>query len=448
MRLNVFIEQTLVGVLEDEPQTSRFAFTYAPSWLSSPDRFALCPALPLLRPQGETPDSHSVAVRRFFENLLPRAMLSTMWPRPTRSQRPPRRLAGGTRPGNRRALRIHPADVTDAASPGTPEADARPVRRILTKEELSQRIRARPIYRLSCGMAKSDCQLPATRTRLRSTPSKSSGFSLKAQASHPPTSSSPSPCPPSRRLTSNEFLCMRLARRIGLPAAEVELVQVPEPVLVVTRFDRRVVGNVVRRLHVIDAARRSALPPPSSTSAPTGQPRRAAHSRRGIHAAHLRATFDESEPGGATFATATLAHLPSADWQHRCACEEPHVLRRDRGLTIAPAYDLVSVLALEAAPLEATYAMAVGDAFSDEELSAFEWANFAKGCKLTQRLVSNELSRLAEKTLKALPKVKDEALAAGALAAPVHAAGEVIRGQATRQAALAKEVAKVQRDML
>lgn len=71
MRLNVFIEQTLVGVLEDKPQTSRFAFTYAPSWLSSPDRFALCPALPLLRPEGETADSHSVAVRRFFENLLP-----------------------------------------------------------------------------------------------------------------------------------------------------------------------------------------------------------------------------------------------------------------------------------------------------------------------------------------------------------------------------------------
>ena len=48
MRLNVFVEQTLVGVLEHEPQTNRFAFTYAPSWLGSPDRFALCPTLPLL----------------------------------------------------------------------------------------------------------------------------------------------------------------------------------------------------------------------------------------------------------------------------------------------------------------------------------------------------------------------------------------------------------------
>lgn len=71
MRLNVFIEQTLVGVLEHEPQTNRFAFTYVPSWLGSPDRFALCPAIPLLRQEDETLDSHSAAVRRFFENLLP-----------------------------------------------------------------------------------------------------------------------------------------------------------------------------------------------------------------------------------------------------------------------------------------------------------------------------------------------------------------------------------------
>ena len=118
------------------------------------------------------------------------------------------------------------------------------------------------------------------------------------------------------------------------------------------------------------------------------------------------------------------------------------------GLSIAPAYDLVCVLALEVAPLEATYAMAVGDAFSTEELSAFEWANFAKNCKLAQRLVSNELSRLAELTLKALPEVELQVLAAGAQAAPVHAACEVIRTQATKQVALAKEVVKVRKDLL
>lgn len=108
----------------------------------------------------------------------------------------------------------------------------------------------------------------------------------------------------------------------------------------------------------------------------------------------------------------------------------------------------MSVLALEAAPLENTYAMAVGDAFLTDKLSAFEWANFAKGCRLTQRLVSNELSRLAQQTLKALPEVKHEVLAAAALPAPVHAACEVIRAQAMKQAAMAGEMAKIPKDML
>jgi len=46
-----------------------------------------------------------------------------------------------------------------------------------------------------------------------------------------------------------------------------------------------------------------------------------------------------------------------------------------------------------------------------------------------------------------LPEVEQEVLAGGALPAPVHAACEVIRTQATRQALIAGEVAKVPKDM-
>lgn len=451
MRLNVFIEQTPVGVLEDEPQTSRFAFTYAPSWLNSPDRFALCPALPLLRPARETPDSHSVAVRRFFENLLPEG--HALDDVAAASKVSKANLVGLLVALGREtagALRIHPADVIDAASPDMPEADARPVRRILTKDELSQRIRARPHVPFVVWDGKVRLSIAGYQDKIAVYTEQEQWFLVEGASLASTHIIKPEPV--SDRLaglTSNEFLCMRLARRIGLPVAEVELVQVPEPVLVVTRFDRRVEGNVVRRLHVIDACQALGLASAFKYERPYGDSRDVRHIRDGASMPRIFELLSMSPNPAAQ----RLRLLHWLIFQVLIGNTDAHAKNLTffaglEGLSIAPAYDLVSVLALEAAPLETTYAMAVGDAFSDKEITAFEWANFAKGCKLTQRLVSNELSRLAEKTLKVLPKIKDETLAAGALAAPVHAAYEVIRRQAIKQAALAKEVAKVQKDML
>ncbi len=41
------------------------------------------------------------------------------------------------------------------------------------------------------------------------------------------------------------------------------------------------------------------------------------------------------------------------------------------------------------------YAMAYGDAFSEHELSPYEWGHFAHHCKLPFGLVANELSRIS-----------------------------------------------------
>jgi serine/threonine-protein kinase HipA len=220
--------------------------------------------------------------------------------------------------------------------------------------------------------------------------------------------------------------------------ADVELVHVPEPVLVVTRFDRRVEGDMVRRLYAIDACQALGLPSALKYERPYGDGRDVRHIRDGASLPRI-------------FELAALSPTPAAHRLHllRWLIFQVLIGNTDahaknltffagpEGLSTAPAYDLVSVLALDAAPLESTYAMAVGDAFSAEELSAFEWANFAKQCGLTQRLVTNELARLARQTLKVLAEVEQEVLAAGALPAPVRTSCEVIRMQASMQAAMA-----------
>ncbi|MDA3915287.1 type II toxin-antitoxin system HipA family toxin [Oleiagrimonas sp.] len=50
----------------------------------------------------------------------------------------------------------------------------------------------------------------------------------------------------------NEALCMRLAQAVGLSTASVEIVEVPEPVLLITRFDRLIDKGRIRRLHQLD----------------------------------------------------------------------------------------------------------------------------------------------------------------------------------------------------
>lgn len=53
---------------------------------------------------------------------------------------------------------------------------------------------------------------------------------------------------------------MQLARRLGLSVANVTLLRLPDPVLVVERFDRQRQAQGVRRLHIIDGCQGLDLP--------------------------------------------------------------------------------------------------------------------------------------------------------------------------------------------
>jgi serine/threonine-protein kinase HipA len=71
MNIDILINGQAVGTLCHDPQLNQFSFIYAGEWLNREDRFALCPQIPLLSFNTELPETHSAAVRRFFENLLP-----------------------------------------------------------------------------------------------------------------------------------------------------------------------------------------------------------------------------------------------------------------------------------------------------------------------------------------------------------------------------------------
>src|SRR5262249_37550334 len=66
------------------------------------------------------------------------------------------------------------------------------------------------------------------------------------------------------QLVVNEHFCMSLAKRMGLPAAEVTIYRGPRAVLPGQRFDRLqqhgAEGPSVQRLHIIDACQAADLP--------------------------------------------------------------------------------------------------------------------------------------------------------------------------------------------
>jgi hypothetical protein len=63
--------------------------------------------------------------------------------------------------------------------------------------------------------------------------------------------------------------------------------------------------------------------------------------------------------------------------------------------------------------IEDTFAMAIGDAFRLEDLSAEEWVN-RSAAKLNPRLVKRELTTLSSKTKNVLERVAGEVCAEGA----------------------------------
>lgn len=434
MKLDVLLGHLLVGTLEHDPATNRFAFAYAQQWLRAKDRFALSPQLPLFELPGQPADAHSAAVRQFFENLLPEGQAldaAASSQRISKSNLMGLLVAlGGETAG---ALRLRLDDVGAEGREGVrPVSDA----------ELSERIRLRPQLPFSVWDGKVRLSIAGFQDKMalyRSAVGWAIVEGVDLASTHilkpEPVSSALA------GLTSNEFVCMRLAKAAGLPVAPVELIHVPEPILVVTRFDRSAREGRIERLHIIDGCQALGLSSGFKYERPYGDGRDVRLIRDGASLPRLFALLaDTAQP-----AAQRLQLLRWAIFQVLIGNTDAHAKNLSffsgpEGLSLAPAYDLVCALAFDRQALAGTYAMAIGDAFSEDELCPYEWANFAETCGLNPKLVGRELTRLAKATLAALDRELGEAIRLGAKAEPVATLEQVIRTSCRRQIEMAPEI--------
>jgi serine/threonine-protein kinase HipA len=255
-------------------------------------------------------------------------------------------------------------------------------------------------------------------------------------------------------LVVNEHFCMSLARRMGLPTAEVGIYRTPRPVLVVRRFDRAVAqaadhehGRAVKRLHIIDACQAADLPAPFKYERNFGSGEHVRNIREGVSFEVLFGRVEQT----INKAAARLTLLRWALFQYLIGNSDAHgknfsFFVRRQGLEPAPWYDLVSVV--QYPTIDHELAMAFGDAFSIDEVGAFQLADFAKRCKLDRRLLAREATRLAKVATEHAPAQAaasdylDEELA--------FAAGlsDFVVSQASRLASLAGDAAKIKDEYL
>jgi serine/threonine-protein kinase HipA len=396
-----------VATLSHEPQGNQWSLAYHPDWVAAPDAFPLSPALPFECPEGGYATGTLV---RFVENLLPEGLaldIAAMTHRVSKSNIFGLIHALGAETTG--ALRFWPTGRRP------PSAVAVPPREV-TRDELEQRMRERDALPLAVWDGKVRMSIAGVQDKLMVYLDRPLDEGGRMFLVEPPLASTHILKPePDRALTphlvANEHFCMSLASRMGLPVAEVSMLRTPTPVLLVRRFDRRVSmtdhvpprslrwlppeGAVVHRLHVIDACQAADLPVSCKYERNFGSGELVKDIREGVS---FQVLFERVEQT-ANKAAARLTLLRWSLFQFLIGNSDAHGKNfsfyvRRQGLEPAPWYDLIAVTAYPG--IDHEMAMAYGDAFSLDEVGAFQLADFAKRCSIERRLLAREAARLSK----------------------------------------------------
>ncbi len=240
--LEVWSGEQLVGHLREENDI--WAFEYVPEWVSSPDSYPLCPALPL-EPREHVDGSSIRTVQWYFDNLLPEETLRETIAKEAK-------LPADDAFGFLAYYGQESAGSLVLVVPGEPN-HAEQGKRLLPPEELSKRIRNLPTASLTkdapkkMSLAGAQHKIPVVISKgelYEPLPGTPSTYILKPNHQSVDYSAS----------VMNEYFTMRLGKAVGLSdVPDVLRMYVPEPVYLVKRFDRveEKTGRV-KRLHAID----------------------------------------------------------------------------------------------------------------------------------------------------------------------------------------------------
>lgn len=426
--LGVFDGAVCVGSLGYGPRDAALSFTYDPHWLELPETYAISPHIPMF---GQPATSSTV--RRFLENLLPEGRALD--------------IASATHQVSKNdvyGLICELGDDTAGALvlvPGNPlPMCSRAPQQEIGREELRHRIseRARIPWtagngrRMSIAEHQDEWPVHLSHGRLYL----AEGERASTHILKPESSDARLPM-----LVANEHFSMYLARRLGLLVAPTSILRLPDPVLLVERFDRVCEAGRVRRLHVIDACQALDFPVSYQYERNIGAGSNVRQIRDGASFPRLLSLVEYTVQKAAT----RLALLRWALFNYligNCDAHGKNVafFCRQTGLWLAPFYDLVSIAPYDR--LDHELAMAYGDEFLLQEITPFQWAGFAHSVGIPRTLLAREMRRMSKAALAAAPLQASEAVYVGEEKAFVAKISAFVQAQATKLAEMATPMTK------
>lgn len=449
LQLDVFAGERLMAQIGHDPLDDTWTLSYANDWKGDPHAYPLSPALPLKEPERGY-DARSI--KRFIEHLLPEGHaldVAVAANGLTKSNVYGLIRALGTETaGVVRFLEAGAGIGTDAA--GHPmreirigELDARIADRVMPFTVWDGKVRMSVAGVQDKLLVYLDAPLEhGGRLFLVEGPHLASTHILKPDLDNPRLP----------HLAVNEHFCMTLARSIGLPVAEVQLLRTPRPVLVVGRFDRIVREQDgltwVERLHMVDACQACDLPISFKYERNLGNGPEVRTIREGMSFERLFGLGELT----ANKAQAKLTMLRWALFQFLIGNSDGHgknfsfFVGPGGYLEPTPWYDLVSVV--QYAHFDTDLAMAYGDAFTYDEVTPFALADFAIRCGIDRKLMRREAQRLARAVTTAAPELANSHAYHDDERAFIMRVAVFVGQQAHRLEALAQEAATIPAEFL
>ena len=372
------VNQTEVGVLRDEGNI--WSFEYRETWVGAPDGFDLAPGLP--RKSVKIVDGGTTRpVQWFFDNLLPEE---------------------GAREVLAKEAAINSSDAFGLLAfygkesvgaitllgPGETLGESGYV--ALTDAELHDKISKLPKQSLAADAPKRMSN-PGAQHKLAVAIENGQLFYPKGHSlsthllkpDHADTDDYPNS-------VANEYFVMQLARRLDVPVPDTRIRYVPDPVYLIDRFDRQIVGNETRRLHVIDACQLLGLDRVFKYSAATADSLARCLELCGSQARARRDLFAwvvfNLLTGNADAHLKNLSFMMGPD-----------------GIELAPFYDLVSTECYRAAPgnqpqwPNTSLSTQIGAATRFADVTRESVLTFAQQIGLNPRAANRRLNEMSER---------------------------------------------------
>lgn len=368
--LHVFLNEERIGTLTQD--NGAMSFAYVPEYLHNPAAYPLSQNLPLQETTFHDPD-----VENFFSNLLPDERI---------------RLTVASvllvSPENTFGLLKHiGADCAGAVSfypPGqTPQSKQKPVYRELSEEEASRILNNLTQCPLDVG--DEGVRISGAGSQEKLVACVRDGRIALPLYGTPSTHIIKPAIPAFPDSVFNEFFCMKLATKCGLPVADCSILTLnDEPFYVVTRFDREAVDGITVRLHQEDLCQLLNVPPMLKYQEDGGPG--IEDCMRRLAEIHLPAV------GRLNFIRMVLFNFLIGNCDAHA--KNYAVLYHNGKPSFSPAYDLLSTMVYD--NIAKRIAMSIG---GENRMGMIERAHFermAESCGLKPKLVLTELDNLAK----------------------------------------------------